>query len=92
MDDTPSKIEKFNNEMLLSKAPSERLKMASGMFDTAKKLVISGLFKERRKLDRSRLKAEVFLRIYGNDFSAGDRERIMKQLHNSLSPQSPKGT
>ena len=82
MDDTSTKIKQLYNEMLLSKSPFERLRMASRMYDSVKKLAISGILKERPHLDTSRLRAELFLRIYGNDFSATDREQIMKKIPN----------
>ena len=52
------------------------------MYDSVKKLAISGILKERKHLDPPGLKRELFLRIYGNDFSATDRERIMKKILN----------
>ncbi len=47
MSDTSPKIEQLYNKMLLSKSPSERLRMTSRMYDSAKKLAISGLLRER---------------------------------------------
>ena len=85
MDDTPTKMKKLYHEMLLSKSPLDRLRMASRMYDSVKKLAISGILKERRHLDPPRLKRELFLRIYGNDFPARDRERIMKKIPNMQS-------
>ena len=82
MNDTSPKIRQLYNEMLLSKSPLERLRMASRMYDSAKKLAILGLLKNRKHLDPSRLRGELFLRIYGNDFSVTDRERIMEKIPN----------
>lgn len=82
MNDTTAKIKLLYNEMLLSKSPLERLRMASRMYDSAKKLVISGLLKDRKHLDPSRLRGELFLRIYGNDFSVTVRKRIMEKISN----------
>jgi hypothetical protein len=82
MDDTPTKRKQRYNEILLSKSPLERLRMASRMYDSVKKLAISGILKERQHLDTSRLRGELFLRIYGNDFSATDREQIIKNIPN----------
>ena len=80
MNDTSPKIRQLYNEMLLSKSPLERLRMASRMYDSVKKLAISGILKNRQHLDPSRLRGELFLRIYGNDFSVTDRERIMEKI------------
>ena len=82
MNDTSSKIKQLYNEMLLSKSPLERLRMASGMYDSVKQLAISGILKEKQHLDPSRLRRELFLRIYGNDFSVTEIERIMKKISN----------
>jgi hypothetical protein len=82
MHDTSTKIKQIYNEMLLSKSPLERLRMASRMYDSVKRLAISGLLRERKPLDPSRLRGELFLRIYGNDFSVTDRERIMEKIPN----------
>ena len=85
MDDTPTKMKKLYNEMLLSKSPLDRLRMASRMYDSVKKLAISGILKERKHLDPPGLKRELFLRMYRNDFSANERERIMKKIPNTQS-------
>ena len=69
--------------MLLSKSPLERLRMTSRMYDSVKKLATSGLLKERQDIDPSRLRGELFLRIYGNDFSVTERKRIVEQIHNA---------
>ncbi len=80
MNDTSAKIKQLYNEMLLSKSPLERLRMTSRMYDSVKKLATSGLLKERQDIDPSRLRGELFLRIYGNDFSVTEKERIMKKI------------
>ena len=82
MDDTQATIEQRYKEMLLSRSPLERLKMASRMYDSGRKLVISGILKGRPHLDTSRLRAQLFLRMYGNDFTAADREKIIKKIPN----------
>ena len=82
MEDTQATIEQRYKEMLLSRSPLERLKMASRMYDSGRKLVISGILKGRPHLDTSRLRAQLFLRMYGNDFTAADREKIIKKIPN----------
>jgi len=82
MDDTSARIEQRYKEMLLSKPPLERLKMASRMYDSARKLVISGILKGRGHLDTPRFRAQLFLRMYGNDFTATDIEKIIKKIPN----------
>ena len=82
MNDTSTKIEQIYSTMLLSKSPLERLRMASRMYDSVKRLALSGLLRERQHLNQSRLRGELFLRIYGNDFSVSDRKRIVEKIPN----------
>lgn len=82
MDDTLAKVEQRYREMLLSKSPAERLKMASKMYDSARKLVIAGILRERGHLDTPRLRAQLFLRMYGSDFSTTEKERIIAKIPN----------
>ena len=82
MHDTPAKIEQRYKEMLLSKSPQERLKMASRMYDSGRKLVMSGILKDRQHINASQLRAHLFLRMYGNDFTDNEIERIIKKIPN----------
>lgn len=90
MDDTPTEMKKHYHEMLLSKTPLERLRMVSRMFDSVKKLAISGILKKKQTLDLSRLRGELFLRIYGNDFSRSERNQITMKLPDRQSTQHSK--
>ncbi len=82
MSDTPPRIEQRYKEMLLSRTPSERLKMASRMYDSGRKLVISGIQNGRQPLNASQLRGQLFLRMYGSDFTATERERIINKIPN----------
>jgi hypothetical protein len=50
------------------------------MYDSVKKLAISGILMEGQYLDVSQLRGELFLRIYGNDFSSTERKQIIKRI------------
>lgn len=80
MSDTPERIELLYNEMLLSRTPLERLRMASRMYDSAKKLVIAGIRDRNPHLTLSQLRAHLFLRMYGSDFTSAEREKIIKSI------------
>jgi len=82
MSDTPTRIEQRYKEMLLSRTPSERLRMASRMYDSGRKLVISGIQNGRQPLNASQLRGQLFLRMYGRDFTAADREKIINKIPN----------
>jgi len=80
MNDTQAKVERLYNKMLLSKTPQERLKMASRMFDSGRKLVISGILRGVQNLDSSQLRTQLFLRIYKNDFTPAKIKRIINRI------------
>ena len=63
MSDTPEHVERLYNEMLLSRTPLERLRMASRMYDSAKKLVIAGIRDRNPHLTVSQLRAHLFQRM-----------------------------
>ena len=80
MCDTPEQIQLRYKKMLMSLTPSERLRMVSRMYDSGRKLVISGIQNGRQQLNASELRGQLFLRMYGNDFSAADRKKIMNKI------------
>ena len=82
MNDTQAKTEQRYKEMLLSKSPLERLQMASRMFDSGRKLAIAGILKGKPHLNSSQLRARLFLRLYGGDFTSIDTDRIIKIIPN----------
>jgi hypothetical protein len=89
MDDTPPKIKQLYDEMLLSKTPQDRLRMASRMYDSFRKLSMAELLNKRQEIAPSQLRAEIFSRIYGNDFSSADKDRIMQRILDSQQNYTP---
>ena len=82
MGDTSKRIEQQYKEMLLSRAPVERLRMASRMYDSGRKLVITGIQHGKHPLTASQLRGQVFLRMYGSDFTVEGRKRIIRRIPN----------
>jgi len=82
MNDTPSEVEQRYKKMLLSRRPSERLKMASRMYDSGRKLVISGIQKSKQQINTSQLRGQLFLRMYGSDFTIDEIERLINRIPN----------
>ena len=82
MTDTHKVIEQRYKEMLLTQTPSERLRMVSRMYDSARKLVISGIRHGNRQLTASELRGQLFLRMYASDYTAAERERIINMIPN----------
>lgn len=82
MYDTSPEIEERMARMIAEKTPAERLRMASSMFDAAKKLMIAGLLRENSTLNEAQLRARIFLRLYGDCFSKEEVKRIMEHIPN----------
>ena len=82
MSDTTTQIQQRYKEMIMSLTPTERLRMVSRMYDSGRKLVIAGIQNERQHLNSSQLRGQLFLRMYGSDFTAADRERIINRIPN----------
>ncbi len=82
MSDTLAHIQLRYKKMIMSLTPAERLRMVSGMYDSGRKLVISGIQNEQQHLNASQLRGPLFLRMYGNDFTAAEIKRIVKRIPN----------
>ena len=54
--------------------------MASQMFETGKILLRIGLTRQNKALDEKELRAKVFLRLYGKDFSSAEINRIVATI------------
>jgi hypothetical protein len=50
------------------------------MYDTGRKLVIAGIQNGRQELNTSQLRGQLFLRMYGSDFTATDRKKIINKI------------
>lgn len=82
MNDTSSDIEKKMLQMISFRSPIERLKMMSDMFESGKKLVITGLQNENRSLNNAQIRAKTFYRIYGDYFSQDRTAVIVQKIPN----------
>jgi hypothetical protein len=82
MSDASKHVEKRYKEMLLSLTPLERLKMASRIYDSGRKLVITGIQHGKHPLTASQLRGQVFLRMYGRDFTVEEKARIVRRIPN----------
>ena len=61
--------------MIAARSPVERMRMASRMFDSGRTLLRIGLKRQNPALSEGQLRAQVFLRLYGEDF---DRSEIIQ--------------
>ncbi len=66
--------------LMAGRTPAERLRMCARMFAGAKTLVRAGMAEEHRLGSPSTIRRQLFLRMYGADFSEAQREAILKAL------------
>ena len=67
MNDTSLKVERLLHDRFMAKSGEERLAMGCSMFDDAKAIVLAGLRAERPGMDDRECRAQLLLRLYGQD-------------------------
>ncbi|MBI3058858.1 MAG: hypothetical protein HYY81_06055 [Deltaproteobacteria bacterium] len=80
MKDTPAKIEAKFRKMLLERSGAERIKMGCSMHAAAQALVRASLLQKHASTSPATLRKSLFLRFYGQDFTASRRKRILLAL------------
>lgn len=82
MNDTTPEIEKRLALMIADRSPIERLRMASRMFETGRTLLQIGLKRQGQSFSEGQLRAQVFLRLYREDFASSEIKRIVSSIPN----------
>jgi hypothetical protein len=92
MKDTRPEIEQKYREMLLARSGEERLKIGCSMHATARSLVRASVLARDPLASTPELRRALFLRFYGWEFGADDRERILAWLGREATelPKSPR--
>lgn len=92
MTDTPPDVLQRYRAMLLARSPEERLKMGCSMGATARALVRASVLALDPHASPAAVRRALFLRFYGHEFDAAERERIMASLerNETARPASPK--
>ena len=80
MTDTPPEVMQRYRAMLLARSPEERLKMGCSMSATARALVRASVLAQDPHASPAALRRALFLRFYGHEFDAAERERILAWL------------
>jgi hypothetical protein len=78
--DTTPEILELQHRLLLERTGAERFRMAVSMSQTARAIVRSSLPPE---LTEAEQRVQLFLRLYGEDFSRTERERIIERIRAS---------
>jgi hypothetical protein len=77
--DTSLEADAVYRRAVMSRSPDDRLRMATAMWGTGKRLVESGL-RAIGVTDPVELKIQTFLRMYATDFDEATRARIVARL------------
>ncbi len=73
MNDTSPEVARIFHGLMMDRNSEERFLMGSDMFDAAREVVVASL----ATAGPSHLRASLFLRLYGSDFDAAERTRIL---------------
>ncbi len=82
MNDTTAEMSKLHHDLLMRRSGTERVRMASSMFATAKAMALASF----GGMDPREKRVQLFLRFYGNDLDAAFKARIV----NALRTEGPK--
>ena len=66
--------------MLLARSGEERLKMGFSMNATARALIRGSVLAKDPQASSATVRCALFLRLYGHEFDAEERERILARL------------
>ncbi len=80
MRDTSIKMERHFRKLIMEKPGADRLEMGCSMFDTSKSLIRAFFKNKGLPLTGPEYRKNLFLRIYGSDFDAETREKILMHL------------
>ena len=82
MNDTSPKITHKMCELIQKKTPAERIKMGCSMHQTSKRLIIRAILESNPQITKSKLRQEIFLKFYGNDYDPATKLKILSHLAN----------
>jgi Uncharacterised protein family (UPF0158) len=78
--DTPPEFMQRYRAMLLARSPEERLKMGCSMGATTRALLRASVLAQDPHASPAAVRRALFLRFYGHEFDASERERILVRL------------
>ena len=77
MNDTPENIDEIYRKMLMKLTGEKRILMSLSMFDLVAQLIISSTREMHKAKD---FRKQIFLRMYGNDFTQEEKEKILLSI------------
>lgn len=80
MHDTATAVEAQLRALLRARTPGERVRMATAMFSSAKRLVLAGLRYENARRDPAAERLALLERLHGDDLSPAVHAAVAKLL------------
>lgn len=80
MTDTSPRAARRYRELLMRRTASERLAMATSMFDAARLMLISGIRERFPGIDEKGLRVQIFLQTYAADLPPRLRDRVVARI------------
>ena len=88
MNDTSPEIAEKMNELFQQKTTLERFEIGCSILHTSKSLIIQSILREMPDISQADLRAEFFLRFYGDDYPLEKGKAIAEELR-FLTPNTP---
>ena len=90
MNDTTPRAEALFRELMMKRSPLERFEMGLSMFDAAREMMVAGIKAELPNIGERELRAQIFLRTYGNDLPEARIYQVLLRIRGGASgPVSP---
>lgn len=86
MKDTPPEMDVRYRDMLMQRSGEERLKMGCAMRETARALVEASILEQDPHATPEVIRKGLFLRFYGHEFDAKNREKILAAIESASHP------
>lgn len=80
MNDTSEGVARQMDALLAQRSGSDRVRMACEMFDLARRLAVANIRATEPGISEEQLRVRLFERLYGDDLSDEDRERLAAAL------------
>ena len=86
MKDTPPEMDARYQTMLMQRSGEERLTMGCAMRETARALVEASIREQDPQATPEAVRKGLFLRFYGHEFDADNREKILFAIESAIHP------
>ncbi len=88
MNDTPPEIEAMVREKFMQKPAEERFRLGCQMYDTSRYLIEWAILNENPGISKLEFWKQIFLKFYGDDFTAEETAEIFAHMTKRFSDHS----